>query len=141
MTQELHGGKGRVLEEEKKKSTRDYWALPIVLHYYVCNREFNTIDRLANSINPTVAIQTLYDALRNIESIYLSGGEKKELCDVIQARISKSELDCDKVISIAKWEAGELSQLILESFDRNVMNLLKYISIKALEGPCQNVNA
>ncbi|ALU12355.1 hypothetical protein EYM_02745 [Ignicoccus islandicus DSM 13165] len=116
---------------------KNYWALPVVLHYYVCNKDFSVVDRLANSINPSVALQTLYDAVRNIESIFLSEGKKKEeLCSTVKTLVKNEELDCGKVISIAKVEAESIAKLIKESFNKDVMNLLKVISIKALEGDC-----
>jgi len=134
-----------------------YTWLPRALSYFADEevKNYGMIDRIANSINPNVALTALYDALRNLLTIVNSSDVKEKYkfvskfgkVETIEGvphycfegncpSVCKKENDkccCDPkaLYELAKKEADDLKHKI-KDFDIDAILELKVIAINAL---------
>ena len=139
---------------EREKFT---W-LPRALGYFVKNRDYGVVDRLANATNPNVALTVLYDAMRVIQSIISSGKEedflrafergfgkvvkkegkpyycyKGEKCpNVCKTLDDECCCDAETLYNLVFKEVESLKHTIEKKFDVDVMVKLKVIALNAL---------
>lgn len=142
----------RLLGNGEKKFT---W-LPRALRYFVANKNYGMIDRIANATNANVALTVLYDAMRTLESVISSGkedefvrafagdrvekkGNKSYYCfessncpSVCEKEGEKCCCDARALFSLASKEVEALKYEILNKFSVETMKKLKVIALNAL---------